>query len=166
MKNELAARFVPMIEAARMIVRLDQGGRFHSNREVTFALLEAARTGRVVARGIRYATGKPAKISRRDWQRCHADWGRFVLYEPGTRLPRFTDVESMVTREFGPREAEPSAAGGKKKAAVVAAIEALTPAFLAKLLQKEREAKIKEKVHDAYGLSVSDRLIRNVWRGR
>jgi hypothetical protein len=104
MKNELAARFVPIIEAARMIDRLDQAGRFHSNREVTFALLEAARTGRVTARGTCFTTQRLKKISPRDWQECHAGCGRFALYEPGRRLPRFTHIEfetAGIEREFG-----------------------------------------------------------------
>ena len=35
-------KWVTMIEAARMIVRLDQAGRFHLNNEVFFALFEAS----------------------------------------------------------------------------------------------------------------------------
>jgi hypothetical protein len=99
-------KWVPKIEAARMVVRLDQASkRFQTNQEVIFALTEAARTGCVTARGTCPTTQKLKKISPRDWQECHADWGRFALYEPGRRLPRFTHIEfeaAGIEREFAP----------------------------------------------------------------
>jgi hypothetical protein len=102
--SKLGPKWVPMIEAARMVVRLDQAlRRFQTNHEVIFALVEAARTGRVVAWGYRFATGELEKILPRDWQECHADWGRFVLYEFGRRLPRFTGIEfepASIARVF------------------------------------------------------------------
>jgi hypothetical protein len=103
--SKLGPKWVPMIEAARMVVRLDQAlRRFQTNHEVIFALIEAARTGRVTARGTCFTTQKPKKISPRDWQEGHADWGRFALYEPSSRLPRFTHIEfeaAGIEREFG-----------------------------------------------------------------
>jgi hypothetical protein len=105
-------KWVPMIEGARMVVRLNQAPkRFQTNQEVIFALIEAARTGRVTARGTCFATQKPKKIPPRDWQECPADWGRFALYEPGRRLPRFTHIEfeaAGIEQEFGPATREPA----------------------------------------------------------
>jgi hypothetical protein len=80
----------------------------------------------------------------------------------GNEQPREANPLPLDGRE-SKRKKKPSL-NDRKRAAVLGAFEALGREYLSKLLQKEREARVIEKVAAEHNnLSVTDRYVRGLW---